>query len=259
MCLVLFAFGNHPTRPLVVAANRDEFYRRPALPAHPWQADQRVLAGKDLEADGTWLGVTTAGRFAAVTNLSEPMDDAPLSRGALVSGFLQGGMSSRRFAEDVEGTRYRGFNLLLWDGEEMVYSSNRAPTQVLQPGVYGVSNAVLGAEWPKVQRGRNALSRTLAGEPHPDALISLLADDSTPPDHELPDRGRPLDLERRVAPCFIRGDDYGTRASTAVIISHDAVSLTEQLYGPGGTTGSRAHLHRSLHRPLHRTLHQRGN
>lgn len=245
MCLVLFAFGHHPELPLVVAANRDEFYRRPALAAHPWPADGRVLAGRDLEADGTWLGVNITGRFAAVTNLSEPADDAPLSRGALVSGFLQSGLSARHFAETIEGDRYRGFNLLIWDGNDMVYTSNRAPTQVLRPGVYGVSNAALGAEWPKVLRGRKALLQVIADDPHPDHLISLLADDSMPPDHELPVRGRPVDLERRVAPCFIRGDDYGTRASTAVIISRDSVTLTEQLYGPGGTIGTRAHLHRT--------------
>ena len=244
MCLVLIALGVHPDLPLVVAANRDEFYRRPALPVHAWREDDRVLAGRDLEADGTWLGISAAGRFAAVTNVSDPVDSAERSRGELTSAFLQGTMRAIDFAAAVEGHRYRGYNLLLWDGEQAVYTSNRASTQVLRPGVYGVSNAALGVEWPKVIRGRNALAGTVRGGPDTAALIDLLADDTVPADHELPDRGRPLDLERRVAPCFIRGSDYGTRASTAVIVSHRTITIAEQLYGPEGTTGTRLELHR---------------
>lgn len=244
MCLVLIAFGTRPDLPLVVAANRDEFYRRPALAVHPWPNDEHVLAGRDLEADGTWLGVSASGRFAAVTNLSDPTEDAPLSRGALTADFLQGRMDAQRYAAGIDGHRYRGFNLLLWDGESLLYTSNRAPTQNLRPGIYGVANAALGAEWPKVIRGRRDLSRVISGTPDTQSLLDLLADENVPPDHELPVRGRPLEMERRIAPCFIRGDDYGTRASTAVIVSHHDITIAEQLYGPGGEPGGRQYINR---------------
>jgi len=244
MCLILIAYGARADMPLVVAANRDEFYRRPALPVHEWAENKQVIAGRDLEADGTWLGVSTAGRFAAVTNQTDPTEDAPLSRGALTADFLRGETSAAEYAASIEGHRYRGFNLLLWDGDALVYTSNRAPTQVLKPGIYGLANAALGAEWPKVIRGRKGLARALSADTAPETLIRLLADDSVPPDHELPDRGRGLEMERRIAPCFIRGDDYGTRASTAVIVSDTQITIAEQLYGPDGQRGSRAELTR---------------
>ncbi|MCP5180915.1 MAG: NRDE family protein [Pseudomonadales bacterium] len=249
MCLVLFAYRTHPGLPLVVAANRDEFYRRPALAVHRWENDSRVLGGRDLEAGGSWMGVSTGGRFAAVTNFSDPTDNAPLSRGALVADFLQGTMTVDAYMDGIDGPRYRGFNLLLWDGEQLAYTSNRAEARVLAPGIYGLSNTMLGGEWPKVIRGRNALEGALREAPSTSTLIDLLADDSVPPDDQLPDRGRPLDMERRVAPMFIRGDEYGTRASTAVLISDDHVTIAEQLYGPGGMTGSRQEHHLPRERP----------
>mgnify|MGYP000290364547 CR=1 FL=1 len=178
MCLVLFAVGAHPDYPLVVAANRDEFYRRPALPVHHWDEDPRVVAGRDLEADGTWLGISAVGRFAAVTNYSDPVDSAPLSRGALTATFLTGEMSAENYAASIHGASYRGFNLLLWDGEHMVYVSNKAPMQRLRPGTYGLSNAALGSEWPKVIRGRSVLQSVLRQQPSSRQLIKLLADDT---------------------------------------------------------------------------------
>jgi uncharacterized protein with NRDE domain len=244
MCLILIAYAARADLPLVVAANRDEFYRRPALAVHEWAENSQILAGRDLEADGTWLGVSTAGRFAAVTNQTDPTEDAPLSRGALTADFLRSDTTAAAFAANIDGPRYRGFNLLLWDGETLVYTSNRASTQVLKPGIYGLANAALGAEWPKVIRGRSGLARILSASTEPESLIRLLADDTVPPDHELPDRGRALEMERRIAPCFIRGDDYGTRASTAVIVSHSDVTIAEQLYDAGGTKGSRGQLRR---------------
>ncbi len=239
MCLVLIAFGTRPDLPLVVAANRDEFYRRPASAVHAWPEDGRVLAGRDIEADGTWLGISTSGRFAAVTNLSDPTENAPRSRGALTSSFLQGQGTASEYAASIKGDLYRGFNLVLWDGETLLYTSNRAPTQTLRPGVYGIANEPLGAEWPKVIRGRMELSKAVGSDPDTDKLIRLLADESVPPDYLLPDRGRPLEMERRIAPCFIRGDDYGTRASTAMIVAENHMTIAEQLYGRGGVMGSR--------------------
>lgn len=257
MCLVLFAYDPHAEHPLVVAANRDEFYARPATSAHFWEDTPHILAGRDLSAGGTWLGVSTRGRFATVTNFAEEgPSEAPLSRGRLPETFLAGDDSAHHFAHHLNTSAYRGFNLLMWDGEALVYTSNRGHTQDLQPGVYGLANAELGATWPKVTYGRQALARAVAAGAHADSLIDLLADRTVPPDHELPRRCRPLELERRVAPAFIVGDDYGTRASTAVVFNRPghaatpSVSVVEQQYGPGGTTGERVQFEVTLARAL---------
>jgi uncharacterized protein with NRDE domain len=240
MCLVLFAFDPASPRPLVVAANRDEFYARPARTAHFWEDRPDLLAGRDLSAGGTWLGVSRSGRFATVTNFAEEgPSEAPLSRGLLTEGFLSSRVSAHDFAHGLHTAAYRGFNLLLFDGASLVYTSNRGHSEDLEPGVYGLANAELGATWPKVMRGRAALAQAAAA-PDPDRLLALLADQVIPPDDELPRRGRPLDLERRVAPCFIAGDDYGTRASTAVIIGRDRVVFAEQEYFERGRPGRRS-------------------
>jgi uncharacterized protein with NRDE domain len=248
MCLVLFSFDPQSDYPLVVAANRDEFYARPAVGAHYWADAPELLAGRDLSAGGTWLGVSRTGRFATVTNFAEEgPSEAPLSRGRLPEQFLKDRVGSHEFAHGLHGISYRGFNLLLWDGKALVYTSNRGHTQDLQPGVYGLANAELGASWPKVVRGRAGLAAAVAAGPTPDRLIELLADRSVPPDEDLPRRGRPLELERRVAPSFIVGDDYGTRASTALIFerlrrggARLRVRFAEQGYTSRGEPGDRA-------------------
>lgn len=245
MCLVLFAYDPNSERPLVVAANRDEFYARPARSAHFWDDAPQILAGRDLSAGGTWLGVSRRGRFATVTNFAEEApSEAPQSRGRLPQRFLAGDEGASHFAHHLHALSYRGFNLLMWDGTALVYTSNRGHSQDLEPGVYGIANAELGAAWPKVTRGQRALADALRRGADADALIDLLADRSVPADAQLPRRGRPLELERRVAPCFIAGDDYGTRASTAVIFTRAAgtttVTFVEQAYGPGGAPGGRS-------------------
>ncbi|MFW6093053.1 MAG: NRDE family protein [Pseudomonadota bacterium] len=240
MCLVLFAYDPRSDHPLVVAANRDEFYARPAASAHFWEDHPDILAGRDLSAGGTWLGVSRRGRFATVTNFAEEQaSEAPLSRGGLPEAFLAGSDGARHFAHHVDGHRYRGFNLLTWDGASLVYTSNKGHSEALAPGVYGLANAELGAAWPKVTRGRRALAAVLRDGVHEDALLELLADETVPDDDQLPHRGRPLELERRVAPCFIAGEEYGTRASTAVIFEHRGarVRFVEQQFGPGGRPG----------------------
>lgn len=248
MCLVLFAYDPDSDRPLVVAANRDEFYARPAQSAHFWDDAPQILAGRDLTAGGTWLGVNRKGRFATVTNFAEEgPSEAPQSRGRLPERFLAGSASARHFAHHLHAASFRGFNLLMWDGEALVYTSNRGHTQDLEPGVYGLANAELGADWPKVRRGREALSGLVRDGADPDSLINLLGDRTIPPDDQLPRRGRPIELERRVASCFILGDEYGTRASTGVVFRRQpgsrglAVHFAEQTYGPGGAAGERVH------------------
>lgn len=205
-----------------------------------------MLAGKDLSAGGTWLGVTTGGRFATVTNFAEevPNELAEKSRGELVEHFLRTDTAAHDYAQRISGPDYRGFNLLLFDGDHLVYTSNRGTTRDLNPGVYGLANAELGATWPKVVSGTHALSAVVASNGSAQDLIDLLRDDQQPDDGLLPKRGRPIDLERRVAPCFIRGEEYGTRASTAVIFQQvasgqSAIEFTEQQYLPGGVASNR--------------------
>ena len=140
MCLVLFAYQPDSKHALVVAANRDELYSRPAESAHCWPESPRLLAGRDLSAGGTWLGVTNTGRFATVTNFAEEGPaDALRSRGELTQSFLLGDLPAHDFAHLLQGVEYRGFNLLVWDGSSLVYTSNRGITEDLEPGTYGVS------------------------------------------------------------------------------------------------------------------------
>ncbi len=249
MCLVLFAYQPESEHPLVVAANRDELYARPTRSAYCWQESPQLLAGRDLSAGGTWLGVTSTGRFATVTNFAEEGSAGELrSRGELTRSFLLGDLSAHAFAHRLDGVQYRGFNLLLWDGTSLAYTSNRGITEDLEPGTYGLANAELGSTWPKVANGVDALDQELAAGPSPDGLLRLLADDHVPPDHELPSRGRPIELERRVAPRFINGDEYGTRASTAVIFTARKIIFAEQEYGPGGSIGKRCDFNLEIER-----------
>ncbi len=246
MCLILFGVALPSESAslelpsdlrLLVAANRDEFHGRASAAADFWTDSPHILAGRDLEAGGTWLGCTRTGRFAALTNFSHP-DDPPAkySRGTLVQEFLTGSDTAAHYAHHISGVDYAGFNLLLFDGDDMVYTSNKATTDILHSGFYGLSNAELGAEWPKCVQGASALKRaaTRSEKIEPAALLSLLENRAVPPDEELPHRGRPLELERRVAPRFIVGDEYGTRASTVVALFDDRVEFVEQSFVSGG-------------------------
>jgi uncharacterized protein with NRDE domain len=241
MCLILFANRVFDEVPLIVAANRDEFYARPALAAQRWLDTPTILAGRDLEAGGTWLGVATNGRFAAVTNFTEVLEGTPPpgTRGALPSDFLKSGAGAVAFADAIDGPYYRGFNLLLFDGDELAFVSNRdRGVRVLPPGVYALSNTHFDAPLWKVTSGAKALhgrldpKQLLGGDV--ERLLDALADETVPPDHELPQRGRDVAFERRVAPRFIRGEEYGTRASTIVVVGRDRVRLHERTFGPNG-------------------------
>lgn len=240
MCLILFAYRTSPGYPLIVSANRDEFHSRETAQADYWVDTDQILAGRDLVAGGTWLGCTTSGRFAALTNFSSPGDEpSAASRGALVQAFLAGSASAEHFAHDIVGPDYAGFNLLLFDGTHLVYTSNRGTTEVLNPGFYGLSNAELSAQWPKCVSGASQLASITDREHTAEELISLMADQNVPPDDELPHRGRPVEMERRAAACFIVGDEYGTRASTIVYLGDNHTHFVEQSYARGGLRGDR--------------------
>jgi uncharacterized protein with NRDE domain len=254
MCLILFAHGVHPDYPLVIAANRDEYYRRPTAKAAFWPDHPEILAGRDLECMGTWLGVTRAGRFAALTNFRDPSDrktDAP-SRGQLVSGFLASGREPREYLEDIArlAPQYNGFNLLIGDVDRVCYFSSRlASVQELPPGVHGLSNHLLDIPWPKVERGKRRLQAVLAEEPSTEALLDLLHDREPVAENELPDTGIGPEMERVLSPALIVSAQYGTRASTAVLFGQDGeVSFSERTILRGGEAGATVSLRFNLDR-----------
>ncbi len=170
MCLIVFAWQPGHALPLLVAANRDEFYARPSLPLAAWEDAEGVFAGRDLEAGGTWLGLGPAGRFAALTNVRDPSQAlGKRSRGELVADFLRGGGNPADYLAQVAGRAadYSGFNLLIGDRHQLWHYNPRVgPPRLLPAGIYGLSNAALDTPWPKLLKARAALAERLA-EPHP--------------------------------------------------------------------------------------------
>ena len=240
MCLILFAHRVHPDYPLVLAANRDELYERPTLPAAPWPEAPGVVAGRDVRAGGTWLGVRRGGRWAAVTNHRGPLppDPAARSRGGLVSEFLLGDVPAAGYVRAVEARaqEYNGFNLLVGDADDVFWISNRGgAARRVEPGVHGLSNALLDTPWPKVRRGRAALARLLqAGSPRPEPLLEMLLDRTLAADHELPRTGVGPEHERLLSPAFILSPDYGTRSSSALLLAREGGGLfVERSFVPG--------------------------
>ena len=225
MCLILLAWRVHPDYPLVVAANRDEFFARPTAPAGFWADAPEIFAGRDLEAGGTWLGATRRGRFAALTNYRDParIRRGTPSRGELVAAFLQGEAAPADYVARLRPRAgdYNGFNLLVGDGRDMHYFSNVAEESghigPLAPNVYGLSNHLLDTPWPKVARGKSALTAALDALPEAEPLFELLRDDHQAADEELPRTGVSLEWERLLSAAFIRSPAYGTRSSTVVL------------------------------------------
>ncbi len=239
MCLILLAIDRHPEYELVLAANRDEFYRRPTLPAGPWAEDPNVLGGRDLEKGGSWLAVNRNGRFAAVTNFREPAAaiDPPLSRGLLVSDFVKGDETPDACLARVkkESHLYRGFSFLAGQGKKAGYVSNRGSSKILGSGLYGVGNALLDTPWPKVIQGKRNLAQLLK-EPEldPQAFFALLADTSQTLDgiresEVTGDEIDPLDA------IFIRTPTFGTRCSSLLLIHRTGpITFIERTFSSEG-------------------------
>jgi uncharacterized protein with NRDE domain len=235
MCLLVLAWKNHPRYRLVFAGNRDEFHDRPAAPLNWWQDDARILAPRDLKANGTWLGVARSGRFGMVTNfrdLQAPAEYSP-SRGSLVPRFLTGATSPKEFLDDLRGAapRYSGFNLLVGGPRALYYYSNRSTPvpQSLRPGIYGVANHLLDTPWPKLTRTRNRFIELLKQpDVTADALFAMLADRTRTPDAELPHTGLPLDWERAVSAPFIINERYGTRSSTVLLVERNGRTVLHE-------------------------------
>ena len=231
MCLALIAFAAHPRYRIVVAANRDEFHARPAAPSAWW--NEGFLAGRDLKAGGTWLGINRLGRFALLTNVRDPGrhdPDAP-SRGALVPALLstREPLSAALPAQVQAGAAHNGFNLVAGELDELLWGSNRAAApRALAPGVYGVSNHLLDTPWPKVERTKAAFrdwcEKDHMSDDQSDDLapvLALLHDVERAPDALLPATGVTLERERMLSAPFIVGADYGTRCSTVLAITPD--------------------------------------
>jgi uncharacterized protein with NRDE domain len=223
MCLVLVVWRVHPLYPCLVAANRDEFHGRPTARAEWWPDHPQILAGRDLEAGGTWLGVTRTGRFAALTNYRDPEQrrKAVPSRGALVTSMLESGASVAEGLTHLRavGGDYNGFNLIFSDGERLgIYESVRGAGRELEPGIYGLSNHLLDTPWPKVQNAKTRLQAALLGLTDTAPLLDLLRDDRPASDAQLPRTGVSLEWERLLSSAFVRAPDYGTRCSTIIRI-----------------------------------------
>lgn len=243
MCLILFALGQHAEFPLVVIANRDEYYARPTRSAHWWQDSEGIFAGRDLEAQGTWMGVNRNGRFAAVTNVREPGMFAParLSRGKLPREFLADNEAAETFIDRIkpEANDYAGFNLLIGDSAGLFFYSNRQTGVIEIPaGIHGISNGLFDEAWPKLNSGKQALSRVLADDPDTNDLMRILTDNSIAEDEHLPTTGVSLDIERMLSSRFIRSADYGTRACSVVTFDKlNNISFVEQNYTDAETIG----------------------
>lgn len=240
MCLILLAHQVHPDYPLAVCANRDEFYARPTAAADFWTDAPHILAGRDLQAGGTWLGVTRGGRFAAVTNYRDPgAPEGRCSRGELTRAFLAGEASPEAFLQALEPEAYGGFNLFLGNREGLYYYSNRQRTiRSLAPGIYGLSNHLLETPWPKLVAAKERFATALGQLPDPEPQFTLLADERRWPDERLPDTGVPLEWERILSAVFVRSPGYGTRASTVLTVARDgAVRLQERSFDAAGRQG----------------------
>ena len=242
MCLILFAWRQRADYPLVLIANRDEFYARPTRAAHWWR-DAPVFGGRDLEAGGTWLGVSHDGRIAAVTNVREPggMKAGKRSRGELTHGYLAGSQAPEAYLRQIAGRaqEYSGFNLMIGDSRELWFYSNRAADiRCIEPGVHGISNGAFDEPWPKLASGKSELAAQIAGNVDSDKLLEILTDHRVAEDHELPSTGVTLDIERMLSSRFIRSPEYGTRASSVLLIDdRGQIDFREYNFDQQGPSG----------------------
>jgi uncharacterized protein with NRDE domain len=240
MCLIVFANNTHQKYKLIFAANRDEFYNRPSEQADYWAEYPDLLAGKDMQAGGTWMGITKQGKFAAITNfrdLKNHRTDAP-SRGILTLDFLVNNITPEEYYNKLKSTltNYNGFNLILGDVDELFYFSNKTQgLQKLEPSIHGISNAVLDTPWPKVEKSKRHLQSLIQQEDiNAWEVIAILKDTSIAKAEELPDTGVGLDLERILSPVFIKSEYYGTRCSSVVMVDSDNnVKFVEKFFFDG--------------------------
>ena len=238
MCLITFAYNAHPNYRFILAANRDEFYARPTTVVDWWEDHQEILGGRDLQALGTWMAIHKNGRFAAVTNYRDIKNIKPdaLSRGDLPVNFLLSEEAPERYASAVHqaGRNYNGFNLMVLENELAHVSNYDENIHVLDPGIYGLSNALLDTPWPKVTRAKRMFSEVIQTDFSLEDLITMMQDDATAADNQLPETGLDYDREKALSAMCIRTPDYGTCCSTAITIDHAGhVNFMEKSYPVG--------------------------
>jgi uncharacterized protein with NRDE domain len=249
MCIIAFAWQTDPDLRLLMIANRDEFHDRPTAPLARWPGDARIIAGRDLQAGGSWMGINHHGHVAAVTNVRTGL--APpagkRSRGVLVSHFLESGLTARAAAlhRAEDAAAFAPFNLLLLDRQECWWLTNwpEPQTALVEPGIHSLSNGSIHSRWPKTDRLRAQLGERLAADhgADKDPLLKALRDERRPEDALLPVTGVPLEQERLVSPIFIRSNHYGTRASTLLRLDSGGGEITEHRWGPEGDPQGTSH------------------
>ena len=241
MCLINLHYGEHPTYKLVVAANRDESYDRPTAQADFWEENPDLLAGRDLVHNGTWLGITKSGRFAALTNYRDPAEFGieKKSRGDIVKDFLMANIDPVEFLEIARKNKdeYAGFNLIVGNADGLYYFSNKqAEIKEIPMGTHSLSNEYLNTPWPKVTKGKARLQDYVRQHEvmETDALFDILHDTEMASDELLPDTGVGVDLERKLSSLFIKTPNYGTRCSTVVLVGHDdSITFVERTFSKG--------------------------
>ncbi len=239
MCTILIAHQVSSERPLLVLANRDEFYDRPTAAMAEWQEMPSMFAGRDLASGGTWFGARHQ-RWASITNVREGVRDSrnqkhQKSRGWLVADYLQGNLSPSAYLQEIAPQKddFAGYNLLLGDGASLWYASNRITEPIhLEPGIYGLSNHLLDTPWPKVKKGKAALVELIKhGQLNNDAAFAILTDTTLAADADLPDTGIPYAWEKALSAIFISMPEYGTRCSTLLTFNGDRqYHLAERRY-----------------------------
>jgi uncharacterized protein with NRDE domain len=237
MCLIFFAINHHPDYKLIIAANRDEFYKRKTAAANFWNDNPTILGGRDLEATGTWMAMSKKGKIGLVTNYRDPANINPKapSRGKLVSDYLTNGASPKDYLEELapKASLYNGYNLLVGYPDELWYHSNYGNNiQKLSSGIFGLSNHLLETPWPKVTRGKEKFNEAITSDVIvPEDLFQILYDEQRASDQQLPDTGIGLERERALSSMFIKTNGYGTRCSTVITISqNNEVTFAERVY-----------------------------
>lgn len=242
MCILFIAIKQHPDYPLIIAANRDEFHQRPTAKSRFWDDYPDVLAGRDLQANGTWMGINKNGRISALTNVRDPQKIMPdaTSRGELVSHFLIKNVHASEYLLRLRKTKnqYNGYNLLFGEWHNLwVYNNHTDHAQQLMPGVYGLSNADLNSPWPKINQGVAQLKSHCqqTGPIKTDKLFDILLNQTQSSDDLLPQTGVPIEWERKLSSIFIQSPEYGTRSATLLLIDkHNTAHWMEHTFDLSG-------------------------
>ena len=238
MCISLIAHKTHPEYKLILAFNRDESHSRPTEPLGYWKDNPSILAGKDIKAAGTWLGVSRSGKFANITNYRDsrtPFKKNAPSRGQLVSHFLEGNIGTKKYLEEIQikAQQFNGFSLIVGDSQQLYYySNNEDKIKELSPGIYGLSNHLLDTPWSKVMKGKKMLTILMKNDSIvPEHLFQILEDKTIAEDNQLPDTGYNSEFERVASPLFVVHSNFGTRSSSVILIDKNGtVTFSEKTF-----------------------------